>query len=387
MTHTAARGSGGAVLTWPELGPVHRRTLHSLLTQGSRSRAEIARDLGLSRASITRATRDLVEHELVLEGHLELRGATGRPGEMLDVRRDAWSFLGIKLTGDRLYAVVTDLGARIRIEADEPLHSREVADVVDQIAQVKERLASAQPRIVAAGIGLGGDVRMIPGVGAVVDSPYHGWHGVPLAPLAEEALGLPVHVENDVRCLTAAEHLFGVGAGVDNLVLLTVGVGLGFGMIVDGRLVTGAHAKAGRLDHLPLSWDGPMCPFCRRPCFSAALTDEGMLRTLARPGVDYSGLLALARSGDPEARRIFQEAGRALGAVIATLKDTLDPEKIVVTGDGIAVTELARPQIDEAIAAHAHPHGAPLDLEIAPFEFNEWARAAAVLAIRARVTA
>ncbi|EWS82373.1 ROK family transcriptional regulator [Brachybacterium phenoliresistens] len=387
MTDPTARPGGSPAPGWPPLSPVHRGTLRTLLTRGSRSRAEIARELDMSRASITRAARDLVDHGLVAEGHLELRGATGRPGEMLHARPEAWSFLGIKLTGDRLYAVITDLSAKILVEADEPLRSRAVEEVVAQIAEARERLEAPHPPLAAAGVALGADVRMIPGLGAMVDSSYHGWQGVPLARLVDEALGIPAHVENDVRCLTAAEHLFGVGSGLDSLVLLTVGVGLGFGMILDGRLVTGTHGKAGRLDHLPLSEDGPICPYCRRACFSAALTNDAMLRTLARPGIDYPGLVALARAGDEEALEVFRIAGRALGAATATLANTLDPQKVVVTGDGIAVTELARAEIDEAITAHAHPNGALISLEIAPFEFNEWARAAAVLAIRARIGA
>lgn len=385
MTDLApARGATPAP-DWPALGAVHRRTLRALLTGGPRSRAEIARDLSLSRASLTRAARDLVGWGLVAEGQPELRGATGRPGEMLHVRQDAWSVLGVKLTGERLYAVVTDLGARVLAEAEEPLRSREVEDVVAQIAQVRSRLVPGRPPLAATGIGLGGDVKTGLGSTALVDSPYHGWRDVPLGRMLEEALGMPVHVENDVRCLTAAEHLFGVGAGLDPLVVLTVGVGVGFGMLVDGRLVTGAHGTAGRLDHLPIREGGPVCAYCRRPCVSTALTDDGLLRALDRPGTDYAGLLALARAGDADALAAFHRAGRALGMLVAILANTLDPQKVVITGEGIAITELAREQIDAAIREHAHPDGGPIEVEIAPFAFDEWARAAAVLAIRAMV--
>jgi predicted NBD/HSP70 family sugar kinase len=105
----------------------------------------------------------------------------------------------------------------------------------------------------------------------------------------------------------------------------------------------------------------------------------GALRT---PGLDYASVLQLARNGDPAARQAFRDAGHALGVLAATLANTMDPEKIVITGDGIAVTELAREELDAAIAANRHPDGAPIALDIQPFEFDEWARAGAVLAIR-----
>ncbi|WP_114854410.1 ROK family transcriptional regulator [Brachybacterium sp. YJGR34] len=385
MSGQTARSGGTSGPTWPELGPVHRATLRAVLVGGPSSRAEIARDLGLSRASLTRVTRELVDWGLLVEGHMERRGTTGRPGEMLHARQDAWRFLGVKLTGDRLYAVVTDLGARVLVEVDEPLRSREVEDVIAQISVVRTRLEDGRSPVVGVGVALGGDVRTVPGGGAMIDSPFHGWRDVPLARRLEEELDLPVQIENDVRCLTAAEHLFGVGVGLDSLVLLTIGVGLGVGAIVAGQLVTGAQGAAGRLDHLPLSGDGPVCDYCGRVCPSASLTSGAMVQSLDRPGTDYDGLLTLARAGDADALRVVRGAARALGALVATLAATLDPQKVVITGDGIAVTALAREELDASIAAHAHPAAAPVPLEIAPFAFDEWARAAAVLAIRARI--
>jgi predicted NBD/HSP70 family sugar kinase len=98
--------------------------------------------------------------------------------------------------------------------------------------------------------------------------------------------------------------------------------------------------------------------------------------------VEYAGVVALAREGDPAARQAFRDAGNALGVLTATLANAMDPEKIVITGDGIAVTELARDELDAAIAAGREPGEAPISLDIQPFEFAEWARAGAVLAIR-----
>ncbi|GAB3652688.1 ROK family protein [Glycomyces tarimensis] len=368
---------------WPTLSAGERSALRELLVHGPKSRAEIARQLGMSRASLTRVTRALVEHGFVTEGAMELRGATGRPSELLHIRPQARSFLGVKLTSDTLFAVVTDLSARVLASHDEPLDSRTVDDTVAQIGRVHERFAAAHPDIAAAGICLAGDLIAAAGRQIVVDSPFLGWREVALAELVGARLGIPVATENDVRSLTAAEHWFGVGAGFDSMALLTVGAGIGFGLVVDGKVVTGAHGKAGRLDHLIVDPSGPRCQYGHRGCASTYLPNGSIVAALRTPGFDYETVVGLARSGDHAAVQAFRDAGHALGVLVATIANTMDPEKIVITGDGIAVTELARTEIEAAIETNRHPTGAPIALDIQPFEFVEWARAGAVLAIRA----
>jgi predicted NBD/HSP70 family sugar kinase len=364
------------------LSGLERGTLRELLVHGPRSRAEIARKLGMSRASLTRVTRTLVDQGLVTEGAVELRGATGRPSEVLHIRPEGRRYLGVKLTSDRLFAVVTDLTARPLAEYEEPLKSQSVEDAVAQIGGAFERLADEHPGISAVGIGLAGDVVSASGRQIVLQSPFLGWQEVPLADLVSERLGVPATAENDVRALTAAEHWFGVGAGYESMVLITVGTGIGVGMVVDDRVVVGAGGKAGNLEHLPIDPSGPRCHRGHRGCLASYLSNAAIVAALRTPGLDYDSVLELARTGDPAALQAFRDAGHALGVLTATLANTLDPEKIVVTGDGITVTELARDELDAAIAMNRHPDEAPIALDIQPFEFSEWARAGAVLAIR-----
>ncbi|MQM26350.1 ROK family transcriptional regulator [Glycomyces albidus] len=366
---------------WPALGGVERQALRELLIHGPKSRAEIARELGMSRASLTRVTRTLVEHGFVAEGASELRGATGRPSELLHVRPEARSFLGVKLTGEDLFAVVTDLTAKVLTSHDEPLRSKDVDVVVAQIGEVYDRFKASHPDITAAGIGLAGDLAEVNGRQVVVDSQFLGWSQVELADLVRERLGVPVATENDVRCLTAAEHWFGVGAGFDSMALLTVGAGIGIGLVVDGKVVTGAHGKAARLDHQLVDPNGRACGR-HRGCVSSYLTNWSIVSSLRTPGLDYEAVVDLARNGDYAAAAAFADAGRALGVLVATVANAIDPEKIVITGEGIAVTELAREAMEDAIEIYRYTTGAPLVLDIQPFEFVEWARAGAVLAIR-----
>ncbi len=376
-----ARG-GSAYDAWPHLTGVERAALRELLIHGSLPRAEIARRVNVSRASLTRASRVLMEHSLVAEDEIALRGAMGRPSEMLVVREDTHHLLGIKLTGDSVFAVVTDLRARSVAEVEERLVSTSVEDTVDQIVRIHERFARSFGDIRAAGICLAGDLAQIDGRQIVVASFFLRWQNVPLAELLEQRLGIPVTADNDVRALTAAEHWFGAGAGCDSLALVTVGAGIGFGLVIEGRVVTGHNGSAGKLDHLIVDSNGPPCGLGHHGCASAYLPSASIVTAVGVEGLDYPGAVELARAGDPAAKCAFDGAARALGVLIGTVLNGLDPEKVVLTGDGLALMDISGDVVMHTIDAVRLPSDRPVPLDVQPFEFTEWARAGAVVAIR-----
>ncbi|NQX26427.1 ROK family transcriptional regulator [Microbacteriaceae bacterium VKM Ac-2854] len=373
---------GGSAQRWPYLPDAERGALRELLIHGPLPRAEIARRIDVSRASLTRATRVLMEHGMIAEGEVALRGAMGRPSEMLVVRHDAHHFLGVKLTGDTVFAVVTDLGAQVVAEVEEPLDSTSVEDTVEQIGRIHDRLALEYADIHAAGVCLAGTIVRIDGREIVVVSEYLRWHDVPLSELLSARIGVPVTADNDVRALTATEHWFGVGAGCDALALVTVGAGIGTGIVVEGKVITGAHGRAVRLDHIVVDTGGPVCGLGHRGCASAYLPADAIVAAVGILGLDYPGAVELAKTGHPGAVRAFDDAARALGVLIGTVLNGFDPEKIVLTGDGLAVVDLAEPRIRATIDTVRLPSPHPVPLEVVPFEFTEWARAGAVLAIR-----
>lgn len=365
---------------WPRLNHGERETLREVLIHGPLPRAEIARRLGVSRASLTRVTRSLLEHGLIIEGATEQRAWTGRPSELFDIAPTARHFFGVKLTGDTIFAAVIDLGAHEVATVEEALTSRDVADVVKRIVAIYTELSGAFDDIVAGGVCVAGDLTQDRKL--VVDSPFLGWKDVPLARILTDELGIPMATENDVRALTATEHWFGAGAGCSSLALITVGAGIGFGFVIDDRLVAGHHGRAGRLDHLRIDDAGPFCPEGHRGCASVYLTNESIVRSLNGAAADYTEAVELARGGHPAALRAFRDAGTALGTLIATAANGIDPQKIILTGDGLPVWEIAEPEIRAAIDEVLSAGSEPLELDVQPFQFNEWARAAAVLGIR-----
>lgn len=367
---------------WPALPEGSRLALREILIHGTLSRAEIARSLGLSRASLTRAMRILVAHRLVVEVGTGVRGATGRPSELLQSSSGQWEFLGVKLTRERLYAAVTDLGGRVLALHEEAVVSTVPEALADQIRAVHERLRAAHPAICAVGVSLPGDVLVRGGEAVVASSPFLGWTDVPFARMVRERTGLAAFTANDVHALTVKEHWFGAGAGRGSMALVTVGEGLGLGLIVNGQVSTGEHGRLGRIGHLPVLGGGPDCGIGHAGCASSFLPSPVIVRNAGREGSTYEQVVELARTGDERAVAAFEDAGRALGVVLATAVHIADPAAIVLTGDGLPVYDLARSTVDEALRAALAPYRQPVTVEVQPFEFSEWARAGAVVAIR-----
>jgi predicted NBD/HSP70 family sugar kinase len=189
------------------------------------------------------------------------------------------------------------------------------------------------------------------GESVVAASVFLGWHEVPFARMLEGRTGIATFTANDVHALTAKEHWFGAGAGRGSMVLVTVGEGLGLGLIANGQVST----------YLP----SPV-----------------IVRNAGHAGKTYDQVVELARHGDEGALAAFEDAGRALGVLLATAVHIADPSAIVLTGDGLPVYDLARATVDESMRAALAPYTEPVTVEVQPFEFSEWARAGAVLAIR-----
>jgi predicted NBD/HSP70 family sugar kinase len=373
---------------WSALDGSHQRVAVEVLRYGPLPRAQLARRLGLSAGSLTRLTRPLVDSGLLVEGSPESGEhavRTGRPSLPLDVRPSTRRFLGSKITGDTLFAVVTDLRAHVLAEHTRPLPGQDPAAVVGAIADVTRLLRADHPDVVGLGVGIGG---LVLDRRDVARAHFLGWHErVPLADLLNEATGLPTVVDNDVRALTAAEHWFGAGRGVQSLVVLTIGAGVGCGIVVHDRVIEGAHGGGGSIGHRPVvTW--AVCEDGHRGCAQGLVSSGAICGTVAqalgRP-VGYAEALQLAADGQAAARRAVDDAAAALGVLVADIANLIDPELVILTGDGIGLVDVARPALDAALAENRKPPLAPARVDVRPFPFTEWARGAAAVAVQEHV--
>ena len=361
------------------------QTLLSLISVGPMSRGELGGRLGLSPATTTRTVRPLIEAGLIEERPPVEASGPGRPTRLLAVVAGSATVAGVKLTADRLYAVLTDPLGEVLVGDSLPLTETDAESVTSLIASVVERLAGRsgrRPDVI--GISLGAAVV---GRRTVVVATFLGWRDVPLAARVAEATGLPCAVANDVRAFAYAEAWFGAGRGKDPFALVTLGAGIGCGIVMGGQAISGARGAAGSVGHLPVDPSGPSCEIGHPGCARALASTAGIVRAAAEHlGCEEQGL-DLERLLDPELRRqsgvdgVLRRAALAAGRVVGTLIAYVDPELVVVSGEGIAVVEAYRETFEKEVDALRHWAAAPVPVLLRPFEFDEWARGAAALAL------
>ncbi|WP_369166605.1 ROK family protein [Streptomyces sp. R28] len=380
--------------TFPANTPAASQIFTTVLSHGPLTRLEVARRAGLSPAAVTKAVRPLIEAGYLVEDADEpARPALGRPANPVRVDGGRALFIGVKVTGDEIIGVLTDLCCRIRVARHAPLGDREPKGVLASVAElVGELLAEAGDLgvpVLGLGIAVSGDVDR--GAGVVRYSPFLEWRDVPLAELAAVTTGLPVTVDNDVRALTVAEQWFGAGVGLSDFAVVTVGAGIGCGLVVHGRVVAGAHGVAGEIGHVTVDPAGPPCHCGNRGCVEAIAGDAAIVRRIRETtGVqvtDTAEAVELAHRGNAGAREAYARAGEAIGRGIATVANLLGPERVIISGEGLAAHDLFAEQIRDAFAAAAFGSAAHCDVQIRPLPFEEWARGAAATAIQSFIRA
>ena len=351
--------------------------------RGPISRTDIAEATRLSLATVSGITGDLLDQGLLYE-HEAGASTGGRRPILLALNRAAGLVVGAKLTDTHIVAALTDLGAEIVAERDTLLDADHRPEaIVAALAETVDALRAAHPgrRVLGLGLGMAGVVDRRAGVCRF--SPFLQWRDVPLRRLLEERLALPVVLENDVNTLTLAEQWFGAGAGVADFLVVTLGRGIGMGMVLDGRLYRGGNGGGGEFGHVTAEPDGPPCACGKRGCLEALVADPAIARRLSAAldrDLTMPEAVALARDGDPTARVLFADAGRTLGRALADLVNVFNPPLLIVGGEGTGALDLLLEPLREALATGCFDHFfADLRLVVEPWGDDAWARGAASL--------
>ena len=244
------------------------------------------------------------------------------------------------------------MGLRSRATQPERGADAAVADIARMVeGAVEETLArtgGSRDDVIGVGIGCPGPLDLDAGV--VVETPNLGWDGYPIRDRVSEALGLPATLDNDANCATYGEWWMGAGRGARSLVGLTLGTGIGGGLILDGRLVRGASGAAGEVGHMTIDLHGRRCACGNYGCLEAYASGPN-IAARAREGLevgygssipdlvdgDLSRITALTVyealvAGDLYAREVLVETAKFLAAGIANLVNVLNPERVVLVG-------------------------------------------------------
>ena len=367
--------------------------LNTIKAHGPIGRADIARQTGLSPATVTSISAKLISQDLVLEKSAG-DSSGGRPPILLVINPKGGYVVGIKLTETHAVCALTDLEAMILAKSSMPLSGHDPAQVVDDLARMvlsfihQQKITKKQ--LLGVGIGLAGIIDAENGV--LRQSPIYGWDNVPLRDMLQSKLRIPVYIENDVNTLTLTERWFGHGQGVDNFLTVTVGRGVGLGIVANGQFYRGQNGGAGEFGHITIDPDGPLCACGKHGCLEAYVGDPGLVRTAQESAAQgklsasvqtLDELLALAQAGEVAAIQIFEEAGHILGLGIANLINLFNPKKIIISGEGTREGDFLFIPMMESIQRNTMPGlFNPNIVEIAPWGDDAWARGAAGLVLR-----
>lgn len=358
----------------------------TLLTQGPISRAEVGRRTGLSAAAVTKAVLPLIEGAYLVEDQAP-EGTIGRPAAPLHVWAERAYFIGVKVTAQEVIGVVVDLQDKVRAVRTRTLAGQDVESVVSAIDALVRELTGLsdefRTRVRGLGVSLSGDVDRAEGM--VRYSPFLGWREVPFEEIVAGRTRLKTTVDNDVRALTRAEQWFGAGNGARSFVMVTVGSGIRCGIVVDGHVITGVHGVTGEIGHLTIDPGGPRCHCGNKGCLEAIASDPAIMEQLNElPGVhvnDPAEAAALAHGGHEGARAVYARAGRAIGTGLAAVVNLVGPERVIISGEGVAAYDLFEQHVRAAFAQHAFSTADQCEIIVCPLGFDEWARGAATSAI------
>jgi glucokinase len=295
--------------------------------------------------------------------------------------------IGVDLGGTKLLAGTVDSKLEVHHRAYRLARPDDTGELIDQLVETVQEAIEAAPGEVLT-VGLGVPCLVDPHTGIALDSNHLPLRGVAVRDLLTERLGLPVVVDNDANAAMLVEWRCGEARGTQNAIMLTLGTGIGGGLIVEGRLVHGARGAAAELGHIIVDADGPPCPgSCpNHGCLEAlvsghAIGAEGLrvaretphsaLGRALRSGRDVTGALVteLAHDGDPAACDVMTLMGRRLGLGVVTLVNIFNPEVVVVGGGAIAAGELLLAPAREVVASRALPINRE-DVRLVPARFG-----------------
>jgi predicted NBD/HSP70 family sugar kinase len=354
--------------------------LRHLHQSGALSRSEIGGTLGMTRSTIGELVADLRARGLVEEGDPARLGAPGRPSLVARPNPEGAAAITAEIAVNSLSAAVVGLGGRILHRARVTHQPRRLA--VDQtIEDIGKLILSAQASIPSGcwvsglGIAVAGVVRRADGF--VHFAPNLGWRDVPFGRLVADRLGssLPVTIANEADLGALAEHTWGAGVGVHHLVYVSSEVGVGGGLVIDGRPLVGAAGCAGEVGHFQVNPLGDRCRCGAIGCWETEIGGPAILRRVGIVEKNYkpeavTRLLRKAAWGDPVALAAVEDVGRWLGTGLAGLVNVFNPQRVVLGGWLATMWPMVERTVDAELRARVMAPSKELDELIRPTQLG-----------------
>lgn len=400
---------------WFEGSEYTHKVAACIMKYGPISRITLAQILGLSQGAVSRITSDLIYAGVIEEtpmapgqggrlpkdfvrknsqkaaqksGQKENTERRGRPQTGLRIVANARTFVGMKINTTHITAVaVNAIGQIVTGCHDLPLDDDSPESVVDVIKQLTmdcadEAVMSGLPAPCAVGVSLGGHIT---DDSVTTFAPFLHWSKpVEFSAMIRKATGLPTGIYNDIDSLAVDACLFGSGVGLNSFAVVTIGIGVGYSLTVNGEPVNNPDKSYGLVGHILVDPDGPRCISGHKGC-ATCLTDNSIAteysKIIGRPAT-FDEFAAAARASKTQATNLVNRTCFRLGTLIATIANLAMPDKIMIAGESSFIAKLGVGDLRNGINMYRHSQAAPVDFEIAEHDWSLWSKAAAAQAIR-----
>jgi predicted NBD/HSP70 family sugar kinase len=373
--------------------------LREIERRGPIPRIDLSHNTGISRATVTTVTAELLRDGLIEEIPRDSENAPdtkrGRPRVDLKIASAAHLIAGIKVSDRSISLMLVDFEGTQLAELEvpftkSPASSKELTDLVaDALAQLTALYEKSIHDLSGIGVGLAGVVDAKNGT--VYWSPSLSERNINLRDILTQRLGVPTFLDNDANLVAMAEKTFGLGRDHSDFIVVTIESGVGMGIVLNGQIYRGTRGCGAEFGHTKVQLEGALCRCGQRGCLEAYVADYALVREAASVGFldpdlpienRVERLLEAAKNGDPTAKTIVNRAGRMFAIGLANLVNVFDPQLIILAGEQMQFDHLyAQEVIEEMRKSIVQIDKPPPDVVIHKWDNLMWARGAAAYAL------
>jgi len=347
--------------------------LNTLRLHAPVSRAQVANITGLTRGTVSNIVNSLIEEGLVLEDQLQ-DSKVGRPSILLRLRPDGGAVIGVEIGVDFISVLLTNFVAELLWETRvKTSPSQSQTDIIHQaetyIEQALDIAKEHTLRPLGIGVGLPGLVNVRQG--NLIMAPNLHWQNVPLRLMWNQRFHLPIYIDNEANLSTLGEYYFGVARHTDNFIYLSSDIGLGGGVMLDGRLFRGANGYGGEIGHIQRDPQGELCACGRVGCWETLVGPRAVLRRVKNElsvrqdmqlleacsgdfgNLTFEMIVQFALEGNVICREAMEDVAVNLGVGIADLVNIFNPQMVVIGGAFIAGKDILHSIIEKTIVSNA----------------------------------
>lgn len=347
--------------------------LNTLRLHAPTSRAQVAAITGLTRGTVSNIVNVLIEDGLIFEDKLE-DSKIGRPSILLGLRPDGGAVVGVEIGVNFISVLLTNFVAETLWKIRKTISpSQSQTEIISQAEKyIDQALSVAKEnglRLLGIGVGVPGLVNTRQG--NLIIAPNLHWTNVPLRLIWNQRFHLPIYIENEANLAALGEYYFGVARNVDNFICLTSDIGLGGGIMIDGRLFRGGRGYGGEIGHIQRNPQGEKCGCGRIGCWETQVGPRAVLQRVKKEfqthhdqsllnacsgdlnNLTFEIVVQFALNGDVICRQAIEEVAINLGVGIADLVNIFNPDLIVIGGAFISAKDIMHSIIEKTIFSNA----------------------------------